>query len=160
MHAADTSTTGKAQAPCVSVAGSSSVKKAAVVTAMYPYSPKGGQPMCGSVHACERTCTTQGGNGMSQLPSPTLPPPAWKLMTACTLRSCLCAFLNSSMYALKSYCWGPWRSQMPHLYHHVHLPVTFCPILDVISTHWLVSERLFTLYAQFQVRASTIRPCR
>ena len=54
---------------------------------------------------------------MSQDPSPTLPPPAWKLMTACTLRPCLRAFLNSSMYALKSYCLGPCLSQIPHLQH-------------------------------------------
>lgn len=41
-------------------------------------------------------CSTQGGRGMSQEPSPTLPPPAWKLMTAWTFSPCFRAFLNSS----------------------------------------------------------------
>ena len=43
------------------------------------------------------TFMTQGGSGISQLPSPTFPPPAWKLMTACTLSPCFLAFLKSSM---------------------------------------------------------------
>ena len=89
---------------------------------------------CGKFMSCVMqmiliyTSSTQEGKGMSVEPSPTLPPPAWKLSTACTQRPCLAAFLNSCMYAPKSYCLGPWRSQMPHLHAYSQLCSQCCTV--------------------------------
>lgn len=80
------------------------------------------------------TSRTQSGRGILQEPSPTFPPPAWKLMTACTLRPCLRAFLKSSMYARKSYCFGPCRSQIPHLRPHSTIQ-TFSILIPMLDYH-------------------------
>lgn len=59
------------------------------------------------------TSTTQWGRGILHV-SPTFPPAAWKLITACTLRPAAWAFSKSSLYAEKSYCWGFSASTNPH----------------------------------------------
>ena len=70
-------------------------------------------PLCRLHTAWWRRRTTQRGRLMLQV-SPTLPPAAWKLMTACTFRPLAAIRSNSRLYAEKSYRRGPACSTMPH----------------------------------------------
>lgn len=62
--------------------------------------------------ARRHTFSTQGGKGTSA-ESPTLPPQAWKLMTACSLRPAALTASKTWEYPLQSYCCGR-LSTAPH----------------------------------------------